>query len=891
MAKEQELQELAWDEFVKGCLEDWRIPEFSLHYDTLGTVAPSGVTAVNSGLFRRAINAGLPGIVIAVCDYTREAISFAMSETIDSVLALEPELDIANETLAEGTPICIGQTVVEYLGVEENSSLGKKVLWFKQPARRQDKRNARKALVLDRLPALHRCVEGTMPTSETNGTLKDIASRFTKLPETAQKLRNRSSAVSSPIALATSASPYLNIPPTTLKSAVLSFGAEKVSITECLTTGRFSNGEIKRSNNYPAIGEPSLIVASRNSEGIADLFDFYEYLDEGGSLNSIVIEAPSAECIDSMRGMLEDIITEFKVPVIIFCDESVLRRASTFGELGLPAFIWGRSPLRDVNKYCDENHLPLTRRESCAIKPVTRLQAVEDSGRFTEAARVLYELSDKRGKLSEAEQSALLTLTRILGQSLRQTEVLDEAASIEILSRIDEATSILTGPRGSYSLTKEEMDYVQDASTILKNLSLPDRALPKETVAYDAIVHAIDESGHRVCLIVSNGTNERTAREYWQEVLEHDGYLPDDIRVVTPREFLKQNCTEEDEEVFVSGWFQRETMERLITSGLSSIYTVFMYKGIEPTALETQWYVNANQYWHRHHLSQKSKSRESLSKLSIRLPNTQAKQKHPAERIQDQSLEGLTRSMERERSKYFSPRYNGEETYPGRPVWFTTGACRLLRVHEGGGDSLLVVTDALDPDSGYCRKTANSLQEGDIVLRTESDEDALNEACMEYGSYEATLQLARSWREPIDEALHHMTPHQIMNAIKDVGCKRNPQTIMRWITDASFIAPNERKDINLIGEALNRPFTPAEIDEIVKAASIVRGERISSGRKMSREIAEAFVKEAREQGDLEAAAASFQKNHGDMGSVELHCVEYIGDREMFPAGRFGWYVN
>lgn len=125
MGEDRVGRELTWDEFVKSCLKAWSVPDFSLRYEALGTVEPSAITAVNRGLLERAIDAGLPGVVIAVCDYTREALSFAVGKAMENVLDLEPDLDIERETLEEGTPICIGKTVVEYLGIDENDYFGK----------------------------------------------------------------------------------------------------------------------------------------------------------------------------------------------------------------------------------------------------------------------------------------------------------------------------------------------------------------------------------------------------------------------------------------------------------------------------------------------------------------------------------------------------------------------------------------------------------------------------------------------------------------------------------------------------------------------------------------------------------------------------------------------
>ncbi|WP_165052195.1 MULTISPECIES: DrmE family protein [unclassified Adlercreutzia] len=866
------------------------MPDFELRYKELGSVKPSAVTAVSRGFLDRAIEAKLPGVVIAVCDYTREALSFAVSKAIENVLGLDPDLDIEKDELSEGTPICIGQTVVEYLGISERDQLGK-MLEYRQPDRRQDQKSPVKSYYsLDRLPTLHRCIEGTVPTLRTRGSLKDTAVAFSALPEIAQMLRNRSSSVVSPVAVATSASPYLNIPPTVLKSAEIFFGNEGLPLAECLTTGRFSDGEIKRGNSYPAVGEPSIVVTSRTEEGISELLDLYEYLDEGGTLDSIVLEAPTAECIDSMRGLLEDIINEFGVPVAVFCEEGILRRTNVFDELGFPVFIWGKSQLLDVSGYCGESHLSLTRRELCAANSVIRCQPVEDDGRFSEAARILYGLADRRNKLSEGEQVALLTLTRVLGQALRQTEMLDESASSELRNRIDGANAVLTGESSNYSLTKEEMHEVEEAAKILRSLSLPDVALPKENAVYGAIVRAVKNVHHKVCLVVSNGVNERTASEYWKEALAYDGLSPDAIRVIAPRRFLKQDSIPEDEEVFISGWFRREEMERLLGSGLAGTCTVFMYRGISPIELETQWYLSADDYWKRHHKSQKSRYRKSLERIKVTIPKPIAEPEQDAKRVQDKSLSGIARSMERERNEWCRTNRNGEEAYRGRPVWFTSGVCRWLRVREEGGDSLIVVTDALDPEIGYCRKTVAGLQEGDIVLRTESDDDALDEACNAHGLREVASR-ARAWREPIDEALRFMSRRSIRDRISKAGCKRNLATIARWVNDSSIIAPSEKEDIAIIGKALNREFTDSEINEIMKAASTIRGDRITSGRKLIQEIAEAFVKDARAAGSLEEAADDFCRKHGDMGSVDLLFVEYIGDLTMVPAGRFGWCMG
>lgn len=890
MPDEDEVIRTEWYDFIDECLEKAKPFPFEVEYEALTEVVPSAITYVNMGLLERSLKMGFPGIVISVCDYTREMLSFSFARAIDNILSRTSAWDFVNTFPKEGELVLAGKLVAEYHGVANmNDGRGLRIK-LKQPRGNKSKDWITNYVPLMELPMVQPAPPGAKATTERKVDAREARADYDYLPQKAKQLVSLNPTVEKSVVLATSASPFANVPPTMLRRALLLFEDGDIDINDCLMTGRLADGELKVSYNYPAAGVPSLITAGRTKEGIANLFAVYEYLEEGGSVDLLAIEAPTSECLDENKGYLEDIIDEYEIPVIIFCEESVLRRTSLFENLGFPVFIWGKSQIGAVMKASEGLGIDVTHRERCAATAVKSVRTVQDSGELSRVAKVLYSLAENRDRLSERDEGALLSLINILGQTLRRTEMLIKSESEEYWTKIDNAVDALANL--SLSLSEAEINDLRKASNLLKMLCRPGITLPKEEAAFEAIAHAIRNAHHRVCLIVSRGTSEIAASDYWQSTLE-DMLIPKQlIRVVTPRTFLKQECTSDDEEVFISGWFRREEMERLLESGLSSIFSTFLYRSCDGTKLENRWYSKADEYWKKHHTAQKKKAYDGLKQLKITPPQNKSENSAAVARNEDDSLPGIARSISRDYSRNQSAR-PGEESCVGRLVWFSNGMRRWLRINDSGGDTLLVVTDALDGDNpdGYCRKTASALQEDDIVLKTDADGDAISEACKEFGSYEATLSIARSWYEPIEKAKEKYGRAAIIRKIQQAGCKRNRLTIANWVDGKTRIAPSEVSDIEYIGKAFGYSFTKKQLDEITTAAAIIVGDRISGGRKLAKDIAEAYVAEARSCGTLEGALKPFRENHSDLGEIELLYVDFVGEPETVPVSRFGYYTD
>ena len=742
---DDEVMKTEWYDFIDECLEGVTPFPFEAEYETLAEVEPSAITYVNMGLFKRALQMGFPGIVISVCDYTREMLSFSFARAVDNILSGASAWDFINTFPEKGELVSAGKLVAEYHGVENmNDGRGLRIK-LKQPRGNKKKDWIINYVPLRELPMIQPAPAGSKATSERKVDAREARKDYDYLPDDAKRLVSLNPTVDKSVILATSASPFANIPPTMLRRALLIFDDGDIDINDCLMTGRIADGELKTSYNYPAAGVPSLITAGRTKEGIADLFAVYEYLEEGGNVDLLAIEAPTSECIDENKGYLEDIIDEYKVPVIIFCEESVLRRTSVFEDLGFPVFIWGKSQIGAVMKASEGLGINVTHRERCAATARKSVRTVQDTGELARVAKVLYSLADNRDRLTERDEGALLSLINILGQTLKRTEMLIKSESEEYWAKIDCAAETLTNM--SLALTESEVDDLREACNLLKALCRPGITLPKEEAAFEAIAHAIRNAHHKVCLIVSRGTSEIAASEYWQSTLE-DMMIPKElIRVVTPRTFLKQECTSDSEEVFISGWFRREEMERLLESGLSSIYSTFLYRSSDETELENRWYSKADDYWKKHHVAQKKKAYDGLKQLKITPPKNKSVDSVAAIRNEDDSLPGIARAISRDYSRNQSAR-PGEESCVGRLVWFSNGMRRWLRINDSGGDTLLVVTDALDADNRRERR-------GHRLLRAHG---------RRAGLARSSAHMRRRWKLPARGISQSRTPKSGMGA-------------------------------------------------------------------------------------------------------------------------------
>lgn len=886
------MADIAWKDYIKDALSECTPLNISLHYENMDAVTISTLTVVNRKIVSSLINQGATAIAIGVCDYSREALAFTVGMAIDDALRGRNQIEYDTSSWEPGDIVSLCGFNFEFVEFSEDSLFGPTITYVNQ------KGNSKASRGLSYIPGrVQRCLEESKPTSKRKGSFQDGIDAYKALSENEKILHDSISLVDRPIILSTSQSVFLNVPPTKLKDAMVSVGADRLSLQKCIKTGYIGpDGVLKESCEYDFEGRPSVISICRDNEGFGDLYYALEYIENGGKPSSVVIEAPEPEAVDGMFSHIEDIIAK-GVPVVIFCDERTLRKAETFDQLGFSKIDWTLEALKNLKELTASSGYQLTHREMCSANRVVRIEPVTDPGNFPVIAKTIYGINSNRMGMSEKGQQSLSSLNRLLSTALKQTEIIFEDVSSEWIDQIEAATEILCDSAYDSSLSSQEIRKLRFAAQLLRNALSANTALPKEDVAYHALRHSL-ANGRSVCLVTSNAISARESSDYWKEIFLEEGFNPSLIRALTPHEFLKQECTADDEDIFVSGWFNRDTMDKLVNSALSSVYSIFLYRGDGEIELETDWYLNTSYFWIKHRNKLVSETKAALKSINLydfddAFIESDTLASSTRKKDEDNSISKFIEIMDNERALR-EKASEGEESHLARPVYFTDGKHKWLRVPDAsiqsGGDTLVVVEGLQTKHPEFVRKAAISLHEGDIVLRMDTDDDALENLCKQtFGSYEETLRIAKSWRKPIDVARRYMSDTAIKDMIVKAGSKKTDQTILSWIHGDIAIAPNNQQDIAVISRAFNNAFSDEQIDRITKATKIVRGNRINTGKSISSSIVKNFIADVSRYGQ-EKAVKDFSKRHG-LGTVELLCVDHIGKAQIVSISHFGYYID
>lgn len=881
-----------WKSFLADSLEKESAHCISLRYEGKDDVPISACALVNAAFIEKEIQEGARSIAIGICDYSREALAYSIGLSIEDALCGRNRVERSFDDWSEGDILSLCGFNFEFKGFRENPSIGKCIAYVEKSCTTQRGLNRIRGKI-------QKCRAGIEPTKKRGRKLQDGINAYDVLSDNAKILHDSISTVDRPIILATSQSPFHNVPPTKLNKATAIIDGEELPLNDCIKLSHINSDEsVKEFCSYGYDGNPSMISICRNEEGIADLYYALSYIEEhegDGAPRAVVVEAPEPEVLDGMFGHLEDII-EAKIPVIVFCDERTMRNAETFDRLGFRKLLWTRESMAGLESIADATPWRLTRREECFANGTVRLEPVKNAGDFPRIAEVLFAISDNRARMGDRGQQALTNLVRLFSDALKQTEMVTEEIASKRISQLDSSLKVLNDPAYDSSLSIDNLKDLNEAAALLRTALQADNQLPKEDVSYYKLRDSLDK-GKRVCLVSSNQISAADSEQYWKSLFCDEGYDPSFIRAVTPRQFLKQNCTPDDEDVFISGWFSREMMEKIVESGLSRIYSLLLYKG-DGVELETNWYLSSSNYWRRFRKVLIGQSGSSLSSIGIGNDETYMAAcagLGQSEKEKDTSPSKLVESMQEDRAVQEKPS-DGEEAHRARAVYFTDGSHRWLRIPDASRDSsrdgdTLIVIECFGPgEVSYTRRTAAALYQGDIVLKTEADDDALDTLCRQgFGSYEEALKVAQLWRKPIDEAKQKIGEQAIKERILRAGSSKKEQTILSWIRGKTSIAPRSKKDISIISKAFGNCFTDDEITQIAKAARMVKGKRITSGKKLTTEIADKFVADA-VKGTIEEAARDFDRKHG-LGSVELLVVDYVGGSQLVSLSRFGRYIN
>lgn len=636
---------------------------------------------------------------------------------------------------------------------------------------------------------------------------------------------------------------------------------------------------------YKIDASPSVVSAKRDRDGNSDLFDFIDYLEQGGKLSCVIVELSNPQGLNGYIGELKDLWDGHQVPSLVFCDASVATEIEEIDDLGYERFIWSKQLLSHhediLPGYCLSRSQQTLVNQSCPILPINPKQEILKS------AEGLETLWSAQQRMTLDEQASLSQLTRLHYQTLRQTAPLPIDKHQQIASQLDSIKGSLCGGSHGHSLTKEETSIVRVVCNEILISSAPSN-LPNKTEVIAGRLEALGENEH-LCLIVPNEDSRVNESRYWQNEASQLGLDPERLRFCTPRQFLKEGPSAKNEAVVVSGWLNRSQMDQILNSGYSELYYLLLYTG---KALEVDWYRLAPNAWKRREANASAWNRNCLKKLEISLPASLIPQPGPAPNSPSSKDDQRDPVEDRERlgsvtDQAYTIRLNGDECL-ARQISFSNGDHCFLECTSAGGSRLCVVPDQSNPAYGCLKKNADSLEPGDVIIRIRNNAEHIGDVELYSNQYATAFSEARAWYVPIESALRYMSRSRIVDRISNAGCPRRCETIARWIDDPDLIMPHDEKDVEYIGKALYMPFGEKDIRKMSEAASRCRKERIIKGRDLISDGADRFVLHYLSLGSAEAALQECNKESGGRRTFELLQVDAVSNRIAVPRKKLGW---
>lgn len=895
---EQGYSALSWEEFISGALSGASFNFEKASFDGGFSCEPTAVTAVNMALIYRAISTGEKGVVIAVSDYQKEALAYCLNVAIDSTrLAGLNRDNPLPEDVHRDNLLCFDNVVTKYLDVISDSEFGERAQFIFN--------GEYTSLPIAKLPVLHHCAgQNTLSKARSRAKIGarssfgTLAAHHRTRDEVERAMLDGCSSISSAIGLAIPSCRVPNTTPTQLNKGQLRMAGRTIQIASILPSAHFTGKtELKTDYAYPADITPALVLSSRDVDnaGRGKLSDFLNYLDDGGALSAIVIELDNEFAVDD--GYINDIIDvagNGHVPVIIFCDLVTASSAVFENELRFPVISWGTSELKSVYDVARNNGSSLS-------LSAQQLNYLHRSGSvmmgYTEppegaddAARKLYEIVDNSYDLSEREQNALVNLLRLFGQMLRRTCVCSNRVAQTTFARLGEIEERLCGEKSSKTLSPVQGQMIDNICSLLRRLAARGEIPPKQEKVWERII-ALD--GDPLYLVVSDAGSCDEERRYWSYALERGEKSLDSLTVLNLHEFMRTDLSEESAYVIFSGWFNREEIGRALMSGNSRFYYSLLYLGDN---LESAWSQKAETYWAKNERRVIRSNVMTLNRLGISRQVSAGDEKCDEQHAQSGALlfavDNLSDALRVVGNRTDANSHRGDDGVPARPVYFTDGDICWLECSEAYHARLITVTDCLSADGEHVRKPAALLEPGDVVLKIDNDDALVSDADSQSNDYERALSQARAWYKPIEDARvnNRVLPRQAMHLIQLNGCKREKQTIRRWVTDDTCIAPDDDNDIRIIGRAFDAPFSDEDIKKMRVAEKYCLGSRISKGRSVTDESIRLFVEEARKANSFEVAERHFSEKYANQGELKVYYVDWVGDERM-TTHRLGWYSN
>lgn len=342
-----------------------------------------------------------------------------------------------------------------------------------------------------------------------------------------------------------------------------------------------------------------------------------------------------------------------------------------------------------------------------------------------------------------------------------------------------------------------------------------------------------------IYLICSNNDSPQEVRQYWTERLSKSGYRPN-ILVLYAKDFLKINRASANVAI-ISGWLSASMIKKIIYGYFVDEIHIYTYE------CEERWKKAHIKVWRNglNNTNNKVIAEKSFDNQTIRVheakKNTQFTVSEKSALCEQDDLDLL---MHENRYRQYISR-NGQSqqnVVNAKPAGFAGGEFALYT----SGHKILVASKIIAQISDKIeKKDIEELVVGDFIVVRESSKDIIREVADKILEVNKKIHLRKTaalWKEALKIESAFSTVEDIYNALCNLGCTRNIQTVRNWLMSEDIIIPQKKEDLVFIAQATNDSVLLEKIDEIYDAGDYIQNVHIKAGRILSDRLTEGIAK-------------------------------------------------
>lgn len=582
-------------------------------------------------------------------------------------------------------------------------------------------------------------------------------------------------------------------------------------------------------------GTPAIVLAS-------DLYAISSMAEQGHPIQSIVIDGSNANALANQMDALDEILRLGKP---ITCVTDIVNSFDLQPFIDRKFNVWRWDDTNISHQMYDISAMGSDiKTRHCANWNVKYIVTEENEISF--CIRTLYAHRSEVQTLSAHMLKLFDTLFTLAFTALRETVPLDDSQLAQVNTTLAECEAILHSEK-KYLAQKTFDDY----SSVLghfKRIFSKAFFWPKR----DALANCLCDGKYKsVCIVVSDRTDKRCVKDYWQSWCRRQRNFTTQIYVLHPAEYYSAQPAQFDVTVVVS-WLKRAIMRKILYSFNTQDYIVLLYN------YENRWKNFDTAKWASSLYN--SQNQQVISKISpdryIHMPTSKfALSSHvssseipKADEVSE--IEVVLRENKYRQYVASGGQKSADETVEAIPVNYIGGYLSFYRP----GHKIISATDIILNDSdNIITLCPDQLKIGDFVVVREADHDLIREiadAILSRSGCPEARKMAGKWREVLQIETLFYSDEEIYQHLQAAGCTKGYQAIKRWIHE-DVIAPDSKQDLAQIAKATQSDVLTELLDQVYDSAQTVRSAHIQAGRVLTNLLRQKIVSALHERGEID----------------------------------------